>query len=89
MTWRALVTGTSSGLGEQFSHLFAADGIDLAITSSPRSAVRIEEAMPPLNKEATGTSASRCARMFTWPPDATMVFILETLPNRSAISASR
>ena len=40
---RALVTGASSGLGEQFSHLFAADGIDLAITSSPRSAARIEE----------------------------------------------
>jgi len=35
---RALITGASSGIGEQFCHLFAADGIDLAITSSPRSA---------------------------------------------------
>ncbi|WP_267308523.1 SDR family NAD(P)-dependent oxidoreductase [Mycobacterium barrassiae] len=40
---RALVTGASTGLGEQFSHLFAADGIDIAITSSPRSAVRLEK----------------------------------------------
>lgn len=37
MGW-ALITGASSGIGEQFCHLFAADGIDLAITSSPRSA---------------------------------------------------
>jgi len=43
MTARALVTGASTGLGEQFSHLFAADGIDVAITSSPRSAARLEE----------------------------------------------
>ncbi|MGB3476994.1 MAG: SDR family NAD(P)-dependent oxidoreductase [Mycobacterium sp.] len=37
MPW-ALITGASSGIGEQFCHLFAVDGIDLAITSSPRSA---------------------------------------------------
>lgn len=43
MNSRALVTGASTGLGVQFSHLFAVDGIDLAITSSPRSAARIEE----------------------------------------------
>ena len=43
MNTRALVTGASTGLGEQFAHLFAADGIDLAITSSPRSAARLEE----------------------------------------------
>ncbi len=43
MSRRALVTGASTGLGVQFSHLFAADGIDVAITSSPRSAARLEE----------------------------------------------
>lgn len=39
---RALITGASSGIGEQFCHLFAADRIDLAITSSPRSADHLD-----------------------------------------------
>ncbi|CAN5588540.1 hypothetical protein BH09ACT7_BH09ACT7_50550 [soil metagenome] len=35
MPW-ALITGASSGVGEQFCELFAADGVDLAITSQRR-----------------------------------------------------
>ena len=38
MTGRALVTGASSGIGEALCHLFAADGVDVIMTSSPRSA---------------------------------------------------
>jgi short-subunit dehydrogenase len=37
----ALITGASNGIGAQFAKLFADDGIDLVICSSPRSRERL------------------------------------------------
>lgn len=37
----ALVTGASTGIGSEFARLFAQDGINLVLTSSPRSRQRL------------------------------------------------
>ena len=63
MNSRALVTGASTGLGVQFAHLFAADGIDVAITSSPRSAARIEELADTLRRRVQPRS---CTTLVNW-----------------------
>ena len=39
----ALVTGASSGLGRELASLFAADGIDVVVVSSERSAAQLAE----------------------------------------------